>query len=134
MRARKLLNTARRRGQSTIEFVVAYAGILLPMTFMVIFTAQILWIWHSVNEYTRLGAEYAVTHCWTSSGGNVADFMRSHIPPMVNQDQFQGGAAQIAVTYLGKDPDTGQLTPFTCDTECSVSCVPDTVAVSVTGY
>jgi hypothetical protein len=122
-----------RAGQSLIEFVVAYATVLIPLTFAVIFTSQILWIWHSVNEFTRQGADYAATHCWTNGGGNVAQFMRSNVPAMINQEQFQSGV-EIAVNYFGRDPESGLMIPFQCDSECSTSCVPDAVTVSVTGY
>ena len=123
-----------RAGQTTLEFVLASAGILLPLTFGLAFTAQLLWIWHSVNEFTRQGASYAATHCWQSSAGNVLSFMRSNVPLMINQDQFQNNQVPIAVSYFGLDPATGQLTPFSCDSECSTSCIPDTVTVSVTGF
>ena len=72
------LKRLRQRGQSSLEFVIAYAGVLIPLTFAIIFTAQILWIWHSVNDFTRRGADYAATHCWTSGGGNVVNFMRTN--------------------------------------------------------
>jgi hypothetical protein len=128
------LSRAKPRGQSTIEFALAYAAILLPLTFGIMFLAQLLWIWHSVNDFTRKGASYATTHCWMSSASNVTDFMRSNVPPMINQDQFRGGVAEIQVSYFARDPDTGQLGPFECDGDCSTTCIPDTVTVSVTGY
>jgi hypothetical protein len=128
------LGVSREIGQTTVEFALAYAGVLLPVTFAVIFTSQLLWIWHSVNDFTRQGAGYASTHCWQSSAGNVLDFMHSNVPPMINQDQFQNGPVQISVTYFAKDPDTGQLTPFQCDGDCTTGCIPDTVTVSVSGY
>ena len=123
-----------RAGQTTVEFALASAFILLPLTFGLIFTAQLLWIWHSVNEFTRQGASYAATHCWQSAAGNVVGFMRSNVPPVINQDQFQNSQVEIAVSYFGLDPTTSQLTPFQCDNECSTSCIPDTVTVSVTGF
>ena len=124
----------RRRGQSTIEVVLAYGAVLLPLTFALVFTTQLLWIWHGVNDFTREGASYAATHCWTNSAQNVLEFMRTHVPPMVNRDQFQNGPAELSVTYFAKDPDTGQLNPFQCDSDCSISCIPDTVSVSVSGF
>src|SRR5437868_1506651 len=124
----------RSAGQATIEFALALVGVLLPVIFSVIFTSQLLWVWHSVNEFTRQGASYASTHCWQSSAGNVRDFMRANVPPMINQDQFQNGPVQINITYFAKDPVSGQLTPFDCDGDCSTGCIPDTVTVSVTGY
>ena len=123
-----------RGGQTTLEFALAFAGVLLPVTFAVVFTSQLLWVWHSVNDFTRQGASYATTHCWQSAAGNVLDFMRSNVPPMIGQEQFQNGPAQISVTYYSRDPASGQLTPFSCDGECSSDCIPDTVQVSVTGF
>jgi len=123
-----------QRGQVTVEFALTWVGVLLPLTMGLIFTSQILWIWHGVNEYTRLGASYATTHCWMSSASNVTDFMRQNVPPIVSQDQFQSGGVQINVNYFGKDPDSGSLVPFTCDGDCSSACIPDTVSVSVTNF
>ena len=123
-----------RRGQAALEFALIYAGVLLPLTFALIFTSQLLWVWHSVNDFTRQGAGYASTHCWESSAGNVLDFMHANVPPLIGQDQFRNGPAQINVSYFSRDPDTGQFGPFQCDGDCSLSCIPDTVTVSVTGY
>jgi hypothetical protein len=117
-----------------LEFALACGGVLLPVTFAVIFTSQLLWIWHGVNDFTRLGANYASTHCWENSAGNVIDFMRANVPPIVNQDQFQSGPAQISVSYFALDPASGALTPFSCDSDCSTACVPDAVTVSVSGF
>src|SRR5579862_1225852 len=56
----------RRSGQATVEFAVLYAGVVLPLIFMTIFVAEMLWIWHSVADFTRDAARYASTHCWMS--------------------------------------------------------------------
>jgi hypothetical protein len=125
---------AARKGQSTIEFVISYGLVLLPASLAVIFTAQLLWVWHSANEFSRQGASYATTHCWQGSSANVLDFMRSNVPPMINRDQFQNGPVQINVTYYARDPESGQLAPFQCDGDCTSGCIPDLVTVSVTGY
>ena len=119
------------RGQTTVEFVLAFAGIVFPLTFAIVYTSQLLWIWHSVNDFTRQGASYASTHCWESSAGNVTDFMRANVPPMIDRDQFQNSQVAINITYAAKDPDSGQLVPFSCDSECSTTCIPDTVSVSL---
>ena len=123
-----------RRGQATLEFVLAYAGVLLPATFALFYTSQLLWVWHSVAIFTREGARYATTHCWQASSGNVVQFMKANVPLTVDRDQFRNGPVTITVSYFSKDPDSGQLVPFTCDTECSTLCIPDSVTVSVTGY
>ena len=36
---------AGRAGQSTIEFILAYGIVILPLTLAIIFTSQLLWIW-----------------------------------------------------------------------------------------
>ena len=124
-----------RNGQATFEFVLVYAGVLLPLTFAIVFTAEMLWVWHSVVEFTRDGARYAASHCWQGNGDNVLNYMRTHVPRMIDMDQFQSGEAELAVQYYSKDPDTGQLTDFSCDGgECSVDCIPDAVSVSVSFY
>ncbi len=121
-------------GQATVEYAITFAGLLMPLTFMIIFTAQLLWVWHSIVDYTRDGARYATTHCWTGSGGNVISYMRSHVPMMVDVDQFRNGQADISVKYFSRDPDTGSLADFNCDGECSTACVPDAVTVTINSY
>src|SRR6516162_2333465 len=89
----------RQSGGITMEFAILFGGVLAPATFAFIFTAQLLWVWHSVNDFTRQGAGYAATHCWESSAGNVLDFMNANVPPLIGQNQFQFGPAKINVTY-----------------------------------
>lgn len=123
-----------RSGQTTIEFALTYVGMIVPLTFGIIYISELLWVWHSINDFTRQGASYATTHCWQSSADNVRGFMRMNLPTMIDQDQIRSGPAQINIAYDAKDPDSGQLTAFQCDTECTSACVPDTVTVSITGY
>jgi hypothetical protein len=124
----------RRSGQSTLEFALLYGGVVLPLTFMTIFTAQMLWVWHSVVDFTRDGARYAATHCWMSDASNVVQYMEAHVPRMIDQGQFQNNAVGITVEYFAQDPVSGALTPFACDGDCSANCHPDTVSVSIANY
>jgi len=125
----------RRGGQASVEFALIYAGVILPLTFMVVFVAEMLWVWHSVTDFTRDGANYAATHCWQSDTSNVLDYMTTHVPRMIDMDQFQNGAAGITVQYFSRDPDSGVLTDFACDAgDCTTNCIPDAVTVSVTAY
>ena len=123
----------RSRGQTSVEFIIAWGTLVLPMTLAIIFTCSVLWTWHGVNEYTRQGADYAATHCWQSTATNVLDYMRTNVPPVINQEQFRSGPAEISVAYFGKDAATGQLIEFQCDTECSPNCIPDAVTIRVRG-
>jgi Flp pilus assembly pilin Flp len=123
------------RGQAAVEQALLYAGIVLPLTFSLVFAAEMLWVWHSAVDFTRDGVRYAATHCWQPGGENVLTYMRSHVPRMIDMDQFQGGQAEIAVEYFSRDPDTGGLVEFSCENgECSVQCVPDTVTIRITNY
>ena len=135
---RSLTVTARKRsqgGQALVEWVLTNAGILLPATFILVFTAQLLWVWHSAQEWTRDGARYAATHCYQGAGSNVQSYMRAHVPVNLEQTAFQGGTAELTISYFGKDPDSGALSEFTCaGSECSTDCIPDAVTVRVTGY
>ena len=121
-------------GQATMEYVILSATVVLPLTFMIVFTAQLLWVWHSVVEFTREGARYATTHCWQSDTQNVVNYMQQHVPPMVDMNQIQGGEAEIEVTYFSRDPESGQLTDFNCDGDCSTLCIPDAVTVRLKNY
>jgi hypothetical protein len=118
-----------------MEFAIIYSFIILPLGFMLIFVAEMLWIWHSVVDFTRDGANYAATHCWQSDGDNVSKYMTSHVPLMIDMDQFISGAAGIAVSYYQRDPTSGSLSDFSCDSgDCTTNCIPDVVSVSITGY
>lgn len=121
---------SRRSGQATIEFALIYGAVILPLTFMTIFVAEQLWIWHSVAEFTRDGAHYAATHCATD-GTNVVGYMTSRVPPMIDQNRFQTGEAGIQVQYFMNGTD-GASTPY--DPNACGSCVPDSVSVIITSY
>jgi len=134
---RKLLHRVRhlRRGQATIEFALTWAGLFFPLTAMIIFTSQLIWVWHSAVEFTRDGARYAASHCYQSGGANVVSYMRSRVPIMVDQDQFRDGQAEIQVSYYAKNADSGVLEEFACDGgDCSRDCVPDAVRVRINNY
>ena len=125
----------KRAGQTLIEFALLYTAVIIPLTFGIIYVAQMYWVWHSASEFTREGARYAATHCWEPDGQNVLTYMQSHVPVNIDLNQFQtGGGATINLQYYSHDPVTGQLTPFSCDGTCSNTCIPDTVNVNVTNY
>ena len=125
----------RRAGQAAIEFAILYSAIILPLTFGIVYVAEMYWVWHSMVEFTREGSRYAATHCWMGDTQNVMSYMQSHVPVNIDVDQFRtGGSAQIVVQYYQRDPASGQLLPFSCDGDCSTTCVPDGVTVSVTNY
>ena len=62
---------ATQGGQAAAEYAIVSAGVLLPVTMMLVFTAQLLWVWQSAVEWTREGARYAATHCYQGGGDNV---------------------------------------------------------------
>jgi len=124
----------RKSGQATIEYAMLTAGVIVPITFGIIYAAQLLWIWHSVADFTRDAARYASTHCWQADHSNVLNYMKTHVPPMVDQEQFQNGPVELDVSYFSRDPLSGVLTAFSCNTDCSTACVPDTVTIQVTNY
>ena len=125
----------RRNGQAALEFALLYGGVILPLTFGLVYVAEMYWVWHSMVEFTRDGARYAATHCYQTDTQNVISYMQSHVPANIDQLQLQsGGAAIIVVNYQQLDPTTGILGPVACDGGCSTDCVPDAVTVSVTNY
>jgi hypothetical protein len=118
-----------------LEYAIVYAGLLLPLTMMITFTSELLWVWHSVVDMTREGARYATTHCWQPGGSNVVSWMRANTPIMVDRDQFRDGGAEIEVSYFSRNAESGLLEDFACDgTACSRECVPQVVRVRVTTY
>jgi hypothetical protein len=125
----------RYAGQAAIEFALLYAAAVLPLTFMLVYVSQMLWVWHSVIDFNRAIAQFAATHCWEadSSGSNVISWATSHVPPMIDQDQFQSNAAGITVAYYSQAAD-GTQAPFDSSICNGGVCVPDLVSVSVTNY
>ena len=123
----------RESGQAATEFAVLYAAVILPLTFMIVFVAEMLWIWHSAVDFTREGARYAATSCWALDGSasNVLGHMQSVEPNVMKQ--FQSAGAQVQVAYYSQNAD-GTLTPFDASACTGGICVPDTVSVSVTNY
>jgi hypothetical protein len=122
-------------GQTFVEYGVLYITVIVPLTFGILFLAEMLWVWHSVVDFTRDGARYAASHCWQTDGSNVVTYMQTHVPLMIDMDQFQQGMAQINVTYYAADPTSGELTEFACaGGDCTVDCLPDAVTVSIGNY
>jgi hypothetical protein len=110
-----------------------FGTVMVPVIFGILYVAQILWIWHSVVEFTRDGARYAATHCWQAGAQNVIQYMQTNVPANIDQVEFQaGGNAQINVDYFQTDPASGQLVAFNCAP--GSLCEPDAVTVSVTNY
>jgi hypothetical protein len=64
---------------------------------------------------------------------NVINYMQTNVPPMIDMDQFQNGAAGIQVQYFTQNPD-GTLTAFDGNNCGGGVCIPDSVSVSVTTY
>lgn len=131
------VSRSRRRegGQAALEYAIASAGVLIPVTFMLVFTAQLLWTWHSAVEWTRDGVRYAATHCYQNGGANVRSWMRSHVPVHMDQQEFSSGTAEIQIDYYSRNAETGALEVFACDGgDCSTECVPDAVTIRVNGY
>ena len=81
---------------------------MLPLTFMLIFVAEMLWVWHSMVDFTRDGARYAATHCLQSDTGNVLTYMPTHVPPMIDRSSSERRQRGITVQYFQRDPDTGR--------------------------
>jgi Flp pilus assembly protein TadG len=127
----------RQSGQAAIEFALLYSAIILPLTFGIVYVAEMYWVWHSMVEFTREGARYAATHCFQTDTQNVLTYMQNHVPANIDVSQFRsGGSAQIQVQYSSLDPSASPpaLIPVACDGACSADCVPDAVTVSVTNY
>jgi hypothetical protein len=126
---------AQNSGQAAIEFALLYAAAVLPLTFMLVFVSQMLWTWHSVIDFNRAIAQFAATHCWQpeNSASNVLSWATTHVPPIIDRDQFQTNAAGITITYFSQASD-GTTTPFDGSVCGGGVCMPDLVSVSVTSY
>jgi hypothetical protein len=126
----------RRSGQALLEYALLYVGVILPLTFGLLFLCEMLWVWHSVVELTRDTARYAATHCYQDGFANVTAYAQAHVPRTIDMQQFVEGPAAISVAYYSQDASSGQLIPFAgnCSAACSVDCMPDAVTVTITNY
>lgn len=123
------------RGQASVETAVVFGTIVVPAVFGLLMVSQVAWVWGSLAHLTRLGAKYAVTHCWQdSSGSNVVNYMRTNVPPMLDRQQVASGAVNIVVQYWTQDSANHQTVPFDCGESCTFACIPDAVTVTVSGY
>ncbi len=122
-----------QKGATAVEFLLVGMTVALPLALSIFYIAQILWVWHSAVEMTRDGAQYAATHCY-QNGANVIAYMQRNVPVMPDRDEFRQGTVQYIVTYFGRAQETNDLSEFSCDSECSLGCVPDVVKVQITGY
>jgi hypothetical protein len=120
-------------GQAATEFALLYVAAIVPLTFMIVFVAEMLWIWHSAVDFTREGARYASTSCWAldGAGGNVLAHMQTVEPNVMKQ--FQSAGAQVKVAYYTQNAD-GSLAPFDATACTGGVCVPDAVSVGVSDY
>ena len=84
---------------------------------MVIFVAEMLWIWHGVvGFHARRRALSRPRTAGRRTAANVITYMQTHVPPMIDQDQFQTGATPIMqVQYFSLNAD-GATTAF--NTRC----------------
>lgn len=124
----------RRRGQATLEYVVLVGGLVIPFTFGLIAIAQLLWVYHTAVEFTRMGARYATTHCWQADASNVREYMRNNVPPVLDAGMLVNGPAELDITYLRRNAEGGPDDVFSCDGECSTACIPDKVNVRIRNY
>ncbi len=118
-----------RSGQSAVEFALLYGGVILPLTFGIVYVAEMYWVWHSIVEWTRDGARWAATHCWQADTQNVMTYMQNHVPLNIDQSQFQVPGT-ITVQYFQLDPTSAYAGRFCCQNggaDCSLDCVPDAV-------
>ncbi len=131
----RVITRKKRRGQMLVEYALSWSAVIFPLTIMIVFGTQLLWVWHSVAEITRDGARYAATHCWQPAGANVVAYMRENLPPMPDSQTIRDGGTEITVSYYQRNAETGDYEDFACEgAECSRDCVPDAVTVAIAGY
>ena len=122
-------------GQASVETALVLGTLVVPAVFGLLMVGQAAWTWSSIVHLTRLGAQYAATHCFQdASGSNVIHYMQNHAPPMLDRQQLTKGPAEIQVQYWAQDPVNHQTVPFQCGDSCTSACVPDAVTVAVNNY
>ena len=123
-------------GQATIEMALALVVAIVPLTIALLAFAEIAWTYHALTTLTRLGAQYAATHCFQDdSGSNVTNWMIANAPAFPDRPKLLTGEIPILVQYWTNDSKNHLTTAFSCGGDaCSAQCVPDSVTVSINGY
>jgi hypothetical protein len=126
----------RIRGQATVEMALALVFGIIPLTLGLIAFAEAAWTYHGLSAVTRLGAQYAATHCFQdASGQNVVSWLtdsaNTAVPAFPDRPQLTTGGIQITVQYSTNDLVDGTSGEPTCSPDCSPDCIPDTVTVSI---
>ncbi len=79
-------------GQEVVEYALLAAGVVIPLLFAIIFVGQMLWVWHSVAEFTREGARYAATHGGMYLREGTAQ--QTGVPAIVNSSELKSYLAR----------------------------------------
>jgi len=131
-----LSGMTRIRGQATVEMALALVFGVVPLTLGVIAFTEAAWTYHGLAALTRVGAQYAATHCFQDSAGqNVVEWLTSatntSVPAFPDRPQLTTGGIQVAVQYSANDLVNGISAAPTCSPDCSSACIPDSVTVSI---
>src|ERR1051326_3439154 len=63
-------------GQATVETALVLVFGIVPLTIGLIAFTEAAWTYHGLASLTRLGAQYAATHCFQDSAGqNVVEWL-----------------------------------------------------------
>lgn len=126
----------RMRGQATLEMALALVFGIIPLTLGLIAFAEAAWTYHALTALTRLGAQYAATHCFQdATGQNVVSWLTDptnlSVPAFPDRPQLTTGGIQVQVQYATNDLVNGISDSPTCSPDCSPDCIPDSVTVSI---
>ena len=129
------LRLDRIRGQATVETALILVFGIVPLTIGIIAFTEAAWTYHGLASLTRLGAQYAATHCFQDSAGQnviawLTDATNRALPVFPDRPQLVTGGIQVEVQYWTHDSEQGSI-PVTCSPDCSAACVPDSVTVSI---
>src|SRR5438067_4597878 len=95
-------------GQATIETALVLVFGIVPLTIGLIAFTEAAWTYHGLASLTRLGAQYAATHCFQdSSGQNVITWLTDStnrvVPVFPDRPQLVTGGIQVEVQYWTHD-------------------------------
>ena len=124
------------RGQATVEMALTLVFGVVPLTLGLIAFTEAAWTYHGLSVLTRLGAQYAATHCFQDSAGQnvvswLTDATNTSLPVFPDRPQLTTGGIQIAVQYSSNDLVNGVSGDPICSPDCSPNCIPDSVTVSI---
>ena len=106
----EMLDRRKIRGQASVETALVLVFGIVPLTIGLIAFTEAAWTYHGLASLTRLGAQYAATHCFQDSAGqNVVEWLTD------STNRFTGEFADSTATIAWSASQASTGFTFTSD-------------------